>query len=43
MSVHGASITTVSRDGERIPREKKKKKIPDVSITWNKTTQEQDN
>ena len=42
MSVHGASITTVSPDGERIPR-KKKKKLSGISITGNKITQEPDN
>ena len=42
MSVHGASITTVSPDGERIPR-KKGGKASEISITGNKITQEPDN
>ena len=43
MSVHGASITTVSPDRDRIPREIKKKKISEILITGNKITQEPDN
>ena len=43
MSVHGASITTVSPDGERIPRKKGLKKLSEISITGNKITQEPDN
>ena len=42
MSVLGESITTVSPDGERIPR-KKKKKLSEISITGNKITQDPDN
>ena len=42
MSVHGEIITTVSTDGERIPR-KEKKKPSEISITGNKITQEPDN
>ena len=43
MSVHGESITTLSPDGERIPRKKGKKKLSEISITGNKITQEPDN
>ena len=43
MSVYGESITTVSPDGERIPRKKKKKKLSEISITGNKLTQDPDN
>ena len=43
MSVYGESITTVSPDGERIPRKKKKKKLSEISITGNKITQDPDN
>ena len=43
MSVHGASITTVSPDEERIRKEKKKNTLSDISITGNKITQELDN
>ena len=42
MYVHVTSIKTVSPDGERIPR-KKKKKPSDISITGNKITQEPEN
>ena len=42
MSVHGASITTVSPDGESIPRKKVKNKLSEISITGNKITQEPD-
>ena len=42
MSVHGASITTVSLGGERIIR-KGKKKVSEISISGNKITQELDN
>ena len=34
MSVHGAIIKTVSPDGERIPKKRKKKRSK-ISITWN--------
>ena len=37
------STMTVSLDGYRIPRKKKKKKLPETSITGNKITQDQDN
>ena len=43
MSVHGASMTTVSLDGEHIPRKKIKNKLLEISITENKITQEPDN
>ena len=43
MSVHGESITTVSTDGERIPRKKGLKKLSEISITGSKITQEPDN
>ena len=43
MSVHGESITTVSLDGERIPRKKGKNQQSEISITGNKITQEPDN
>ena len=42
MSVHGASITTISSNGESIPR-KKKNKISGISITGNWITKELDN
>ena len=38
MSVPGESITTVSPDGERIP----KNKLSEISITGNKITQDPD-
>ena len=41
--VLGASITTVSPDGDRIPRKKKKKKNSEISIIVNKITQDPDN
>ena len=34
---------SVSLDGERIPRKKKKKKLSETSITGNKITQDPDN
>ena len=40
VSVLGESITTVSPDGECIPRKKKKKKISEISMTGNKITQD---
>ena len=43
VSVLGASIMTVSPDGDRIPRKEKKKKISEISITRNKITQDADN
>ena len=43
MSVHGASVTTVSPDRERIPRKNLKKKPSEISITENKITQEPEN
>ena len=43
MYVHGRSTTTISRDGERIPRKNLKKKLSEISITGNKITQEPDN
>ena len=43
MSVHGASITTVSPDGECIPKKKGEKKLSKISITGDKITQEPDN
>ena len=43
MSVLGESITTVSPDGECIPRKKKKKKISEISMTGNKITQDPNN
>ena len=43
VSVLGASITTVSPDGDRIPRKKKRKKISLISITGNKIIQDPDN
>ena len=43
VSVLGASITTVSTDGDRIPRKKKKKKMSENSFTGNKITQYPDN
>ena len=43
MYVHGASITNISPDGDRIPRKKKKKKISEILITGNEMTQEPDN
>ena len=43
MSVPGESITTVSPDGECIPRKKGKKKLSEISITGNKITQDPDN
>ena len=42
MSVHGESITTISPEGERIPRKKRKKIILEISITGNKTSQDSD-
>ena len=42
MSVHGRSTMTVSPDGYRIPRKKKKKKPSEISITGNKITQDLD-
>ena len=36
-------MTTVSPDGERIPRKKGKKKLLEISITGNKITQEPEN
>ena len=41
--VHGEIITTVSQDGERIPRKKGKNKPSEISITGNKITQDPDN
>ena len=43
MSVHGESITTVSPDGEHIPRKKGKKKLSEIPIAGNKITQDLDN
>ena len=43
ISVRGASIMTVSPDGERIPRKKGKKKLSEISITGNKITQDPEN
>ena len=43
VSVLGESIMTVSPDGDRILRKKKKKKISKISITGNKITQDPDN
>ena len=43
MSVHGASIITVSPDGECIPRKNKKKNLSEISITGNKINQEPEN
>ena len=43
MSVLGASITTVSPDGDCIPRKKKNKKVSEISITGNKITEDPDN
>ena len=43
MYAHGESITTVSTDGDCIPRKKGKKKLSEISITGNKITQDPDN
>ena len=43
MSVHGASITTISPDRDRIPRKNKKKNLSEILITGNEITQEPDN
>ena len=43
MSVYGAIITTVSPDGECIPRKKKKEKLSKSSITGNKKNQDPEN
>ena len=43
MSVHGASITTLLPDRDRISRKNEKKKLSEISITGNKITQEPDN
>ena len=43
VSILGASIMTVSPDGYRIPRKKKRKKFSEISITGNKITQYRDN
>ena len=43
MSVHGASLTTVSPDKYRIPRKDKKEKISNFSTTGNEITQEPEN
>ena len=40
MSVHVGSTANISPDGERIPRKNKNKKLPEISITGNKITQE---
>ena len=42
MSVHGASITTVSPDKHCIHSKNKKKKISEILITGNDSTQEPD-
>ena len=43
MSVHGGSTTTISPDGDCIPRKNFKNKLSEISITGNKITQEPDN
>ena len=43
MSVHGASITIVSIDGERISKKKGVKELLEISTIGNKITQEPDN
>ena len=43
MYVHGESTTTISPDGERIPRKNLKNKLSEISSTGNKITQEPDN
>ena len=43
VSVLGESITTISPDRYRILRKKKKKKISEISIKGNKSTQDTDN
>ena len=40
MSLRGASITTLSPDGEIISGKKGKKKLSEISITGNKINQE---
>ena len=39
MSVHGGSTTTISTEGDRIPRKNKQKKFSEILITENKITQ----
>ena len=43
MPVHGASLTTVSPEKYHIPGKILKKKLSEIPITGNKTTQEPDN
>ena len=43
MSVHGASITTISPDKDRIPKKGEKKKLSEILIIGNEITQEPDN
>ena len=43
VSVLGEIITTVSPEIDRILRNNKKKKLPEISITGNKITQDPDN
>ena len=43
MSIHGASITTVSPDKERIPRKIKRNKVSENLIKVKESIQEPDN